>query len=111
MSGIEASSCKLYNPVAAIRWNIDKHYLFDLEKWGVPIIPTYRASEIEPGLLLRELTEQDVGSVILKPAVGLGGSGSSRLPLDHLASRLAAIQANPLPPEYLVQPFIDSVVT
>src|SRR5215510_12879583 len=44
LSRIEASTCKLYNPLEAIRWNVDKHYLFDLEKWNIPIIPTYRAS-------------------------------------------------------------------
>ena len=34
LSQIEASSCRLFNPLAAVRWNIDKRYLFDLEKWG-----------------------------------------------------------------------------
>jgi hypothetical protein len=40
LSRIEASTCKLYNPLEAVRWNIDKQYLFDLERWGVPVIPT-----------------------------------------------------------------------
>ena len=51
LSQIEASSCRILNPLAAVRWNIDKHYLFDLEKWGVPIIPTYLASHVEMGEL------------------------------------------------------------
>ena len=41
LSTIERSSCKLFNPFDAVRWNIDKQYLFDLHQMGVPIIPTY----------------------------------------------------------------------
>ncbi len=41
LSRIEASSCRLFNPLDAVRWNIDKNYLFDLENSGVPIIPTF----------------------------------------------------------------------
>jgi glutathione synthase/RimK-type ligase-like ATP-grasp enzyme len=48
LAQIEASSCRLFNPLEAVRWNIDKHYLFDLEKWGVPIIPTLLTSKAEP---------------------------------------------------------------
>ena len=32
LSNIEASSCKLYNPLSVIRWNMNKHYLLDLEQ-------------------------------------------------------------------------------
>jgi hypothetical protein len=32
LSEIEDSSCRLFNPLEAVRWNMDKHYLLDLEK-------------------------------------------------------------------------------
>ena len=47
LSQIEASSCRLFNPLAAVHWNIDKRYLFELEKWGVPIVPTYVPSQFK----------------------------------------------------------------
>ena len=29
--------CELINPYSQIDWNLDKHYLMDLQKWNLPI--------------------------------------------------------------------------
>jgi glutathione synthase/RimK-type ligase-like ATP-grasp enzyme len=110
LSQIEDSSCRLFNPLAAVRWNIDKHYLFDLQKWGLPIIPTWLASEVEPGALQRWFGEEPQ-AIILKPTVGLGGSHSHRVPLAELDDTLARLQVSEPGREYLIQPFIDSIVS
>jgi len=111
LSQIETSSCRLFNPLAAVRWNIDKRYLFDLEKWGVPIVPTYLASHVEIDTLHRLFVEAQVPTVILKPTIGLGGSHSYRVPLDELHHTLTALSVNQPQREYLIQPFIESIVT
>jgi len=111
LSQIEASSCKLFNPLAAVRWNMEKHYLLDLEKWGVPIIPTYLASDLETGTLRSMFADQGWQTVILKPTIGLGGSYSHRVPLDELEDTLRRLRASQPPHEYLVQPFIEDIVT
>lgn len=111
LSQIEASSCRLFNPLAAVRWNIDKHYIFDLEKWGVPIIPTYLASNVETDALHAPLTDQQVQTVVLKPTIGLGGANSYRVPLDELNDTLTTLRISQPQHEYLVQPFIESIVT
>ncbi len=111
LARVEASACRLFNPLAAVRWNIDKHYLFDLEKWGVPIIPTVPVSDLDPDRLPGILTENRSGSVILKPTVGLGGSHSQRVSLDELKATLEKLETAHPQQEYLVQPYIDNVVT
>ncbi len=111
LSQIEDSSCRLFNPLAAVRWNIDKRYLFDLEKWGLPIIPTYLASHVEIDTLHRLFVEAQVQTVILKPTIGLGGSHSYRVPVDGLHHTLTALSANQPQREYLIQPFIEGIVT
>ncbi len=111
LSQIEASSCRLFNPLAAVRWNIDKRYLFDLEKWGVPIIPTYLASNVETDTLHRLFVDKQVQTVILKPTIGLGGSHSHRVPLDGLNNTLTTLKASQPHHEYLIQPFIEGIVT
>ena len=110
LAQIEASSCRLFNPLEAVRWNIDKRYLLELEKWGVPIIPTYLASEIEAGTLPGMFVEKGWQAVILKPTVGLGGSYSQRVPSEELTSTLTALRDNQPRHEYLIQPFIEDVV-
>jgi glutathione synthase/RimK-type ligase-like ATP-grasp enzyme len=111
LSQIETSSCRLSNPLAAVRWNIDKHYLFDLEKWGVPIIPTYLASNVETHTLHELVAEAQVPTLILKPTIGLGGSHSYRVPLDELDHTLTMLSAHQPRQEYLIQPFIESIVS
>src|SRR5678815_4962964 len=64
LSHIEGSSCRLFNPLEAVRWNIDKNYLFDLEQWGVPIIPTSLAGNIDANSLYRSFADQRVTTVI-----------------------------------------------
>ncbi len=110
LAQIEASSCRLFNLLEAVRWNIDKRYLLELEKWGVPIIPTYLASEIEGGTLSRIFVDKGWQAVILKPTVGLGGSYSQRVPSEELTSTLTALRDNQPRHEYLIQPFIEDVV-
>lgn len=109
LSRIEASSCRLFNPLAAVRWNIDKHYLLDLASWDVPIVPTFLASQVR----LEDLPEILAGrrSVILKPVIGLGGSHSYRVALDELGPTLRDLKASRPGSEYLVQPFVEDILT
>jgi glutathione synthase/RimK-type ligase-like ATP-grasp enzyme len=111
LSQIESSSCKLFNPLDAVRWNIDKHYLFDLEKWGVPIIPTLLASTVDSDAIRKRFPSRQVDSVILKPTVGLAGSYIYRVSLDELNDKLMALRNEDADREYLLQPFIEDVIT
>ena len=111
LARIEASSCRLFNPLAAVRWNIDKNYLFDLEKWGVPILPTVLASRLEFAPPDKLFDNDRPESVILKPTIGLGGSHSHRVPLEKLTSTLASLSASQPQHEFLIQPFMESVVS
>lgn len=65
---------KLVNPLSLIRWNIDKHYLHDLEQQGIRIPPTVF---IEPGdqrTLAEIIAPTGWTDCILKPAI----SGAAR---------------------------------
>jgi hypothetical protein len=69
----------LANPFAVLRWNTDKHYLKDLERRGVAIVPT---TWLEPGAGLdaRGLHTRmpALGDFVLKPAIGAGAVGAGR---------------------------------
>lgn len=111
LAQIEESTCQLFNPLEAVRWNIDKHYLFDLEKWGVPIIPTYLASHVETDTLHRIFTDKGWRTAIIKPMVGLAASYTHKVPLDELEGTLRTLKANHSQQEFMIQPFIESVVS
>ena len=111
LSKIETSTCKLFNSLSAVRWNMDKHYLLDLEKQGIPIIPTCMAAQVEFGPLHKRFVENQWQTVILKPAIGLAASNTHRVPLGEFENALAKIRADQPFSEYLIQPFIENIIT
>ena len=111
LSKIESSSCRLFNPLSVVRWNMDKHYLLDLEKQGVQIIPTFTTSHVEINTLHKLFVENQWETVILKPAIGLAASNTYRISLDQLEDTLTKLGAVQPPSEYLIQPFIESITT
>ena len=111
LSKIETSTCKLFNPLSAVRWNMDKHYLLDLEKQGISIIPTCMAAHVDLGTLHKRFVENQWHTVILKPAIGLAASNTYRVPLRELEHTLQKIRADQPLSEYLIQPFIENIIT
>ncbi|HEV2271403.1 MAG TPA: hypothetical protein VGR92_18270 [Steroidobacteraceae bacterium] len=75
-----ATLTALINPPAIVRWNTDKHYLGDLARAGVPVVPT---RFVEPGesateKLERFLAEESNAEWVVKPAVGAGSKDAAR---------------------------------
>jgi O-ureido-D-serine cyclo-ligase len=102
----------LINPPAVIRWNTDKHYLAELARAGVPVVPTRFVEPDEHGAreLDRFLTEEGVGEWVVKPAVGAGsrdaaryGRGEERVSAAHVARLLEAGRS------VILQPYLDQV--
>lgn len=109
LAGIDASSCRLFNPLEAVRWNCDKSYLFDLERRGVPVVPTLPASAAAPAALRDAIVARGWREVVLKPRVGGGASGVRLLPAGEVAAALEALGAERPPREFLAQPLVESV--
>lgn len=61
---------KIWNPIETIRWNTDKHYLLDLEKKGVKIIPSILWEPTQAVNLVDIINDQDWKEAIVKPTVG-----------------------------------------
>lgn len=109
----DAGSC-LINPAQVIEENTHKHYMLDLATEGLPIVPT---------ILLERGTRPDLHSLVeshgwegfvLKPAVGAGGERTvmgRHAEAAHLATA-GALLARDLPHEdFLLQPFMESVLS
>jgi glutathione synthase/RimK-type ligase-like ATP-grasp enzyme len=111
LAEIEESSCQLFNPLEAVRWNSDKSYLFDLRDWQVPIVPTHLASTVAPAILQDEIVRQGWRSAVLKPRIGVGAAGVCRVPSQELARTIEQRTAQRPHQELLVQPLIESVVS
>jgi len=107
---IEAAGVPLLNPLATLRWNLDKRYLRELEAAGLPTVPTHWAARVDAaaveaafeafGRAGREVTE-----LVIKPQIGAGAWRQVRL---RRGEELPAPELLP-PGEALLQPFLAEV--
>ena len=117
-----ARQTRLVNPPEVVRWNTDKHYLVELARSGVPVVPT---TFVEPGaqaaVALEVFLKGDAAvqsscvcgpcaEFVVKPAVGAGSKDTARYrraekarALEHLESLLAARRSA------MLQPYLDAV--
>lgn len=76
---------KFINPIEVIRWNIDKHYMLELQESGINIPPTIF---VEPGdkRSLKEIVNKSGwDEFILKPAISGGAWHTYRINKDNIA--------------------------
>jgi glutathione synthase/RimK-type ligase-like ATP-grasp enzyme len=110
LARIEGSTCRLFNPPDAVRWNLDKKYLFDLQRWQVPTVPTWRASVGET-VLGDLIATQNWSGAVVKSTVGVGASDVHRLSTDAVTRTLAQLAERNALGRYLVQPLVASAIT
>ena len=108
-----AACTRLFNPPDVLGWNTDKHYLADLERAGVAIVPS---AFVEPGddpvgaLGAFLATHAHAAEFVVKPAIGAGSRDAQRhgrsdlvCATAHVARLLDAGRS------VLLQPYLDRV--
>jgi O-ureido-D-serine cyclo-ligase len=110
--GRTASVSRLMNPPEVVRWNCDKHYLRELERAGIAIVPSEFAEPADdPQEVLRGfLARHAADSLVVKPAVGAGSRDARRHARDAHAQILSHMR--PLlgaGRSLLLQPYLPSV--
>lgn len=96
---------EVVNPVATVRWNLDKRYLAELAAAGVPTIPT---EFVPPG----SAATFPAGEFVVKPAVGAGSRDAAAYGADqHDAASVHVARLHASGLVAMVQPFVASVAT
>lgn len=82
------SSMVLHNPAALIEWNIDKHYLRDLEAAGVPVVATAFVASVDE--IDGAIASVDAPEIVVKPTISAGSRLTGRFVAgDRRAAELA----------------------
>lgn len=103
---IEASRALLVNPLALVRWNLDKRYLAELGERGVAIVPSLWFERWEDGLVEQALDAFGTERVVVKPQVGANADYTYVLERDAPVGEIRQSFADrPL----FVQPFAESI--
>jgi glutathione synthase/RimK-type ligase-like ATP-grasp enzyme len=98
----------LWNPAHVLRANAHKSYLFDLQRRGVPVVPTVLARGAK-ARLAEVLQARHWDEVVIKPAVGAGSFATQRASRKRLAEGEAHFAKLLGACDVLVQPYMRSV--
>jgi O-ureido-D-serine cyclo-ligase len=106
-----SAQTRLLNPLDVIRWNTDKHYLAQLERAGVPVVPSrfVEPGDDADGAVNAWLSAcPQTADVVVKPSVGAGSRDAQRHGRTHRGAIVAHVRrlldANR---SVLLQPYLD----
>ena len=106
---IEASRARLVNPLALVRWNLDKTYLRDVEERGGAIVPSRWCKGPRTSDFDAAMQDFDSGRIVVKPVIGANAVDTFVVGQDTSAEQLNEIAAIFDGRRALVQPYIESV--
>ena len=99
----EAAGLRFANPIATLRWNTNKDYLFDLAEAGVAIVPSQLAHRLTRTDADAARAAFGVDTLVIKPTISGGADGTYRLgPNDP-------IPFDVLEREMLIQPLMPMI--
>lgn len=111
METLTRSGWPLENSLALVRWNLDKRYLRELERHGVPIVPTlWRDEGLEAGDLESALRHFGADELIVKPVVGASAEDTLRIPGADVRRREGEARTLFRGRAAQLQPFVPAVV-
>jgi glutathione synthase/RimK-type ligase-like ATP-grasp enzyme len=107
-----AARTALFNPIPVLRWNSDKHYLRDLMRAGLPVVPTSYAESAgdAPRVLADFLAQHDARELVVKPAIGAGARGARRHDRSATSQTLAhVLSLLDTGRSVMLQPYLEEV--
>jgi len=82
---LEAATSRVWNPVSLARWNADKRYLRELERAGIPIVPTVWYERGDRPDIARVMDEMGWSEAVAKPMVSSTAFRTWRIPRARAA--------------------------
>jgi glutathione synthase/RimK-type ligase-like ATP-grasp enzyme len=96
---------RVCNPVPTVRWNMDKHYLADLECRGVPVVPSRFLERGSTRPLAEVLSETGWDEAVIKPCVSGAARHTYRVNRRTAAERQPLLSSLLADESMIVQPF------
>ena len=110
LAAIEASSARLENPLALVKWNISKDYLRDMQQQGINIVPTlwfdtFDLHQVEQGF--QHFTSEQL---VIKPLISANADHTYRLTPQKLLSMHEQLATEFAQRPFMLQPFLPAIV-
>ncbi|WP_046757582.1 ATP-grasp domain-containing protein [Kordia jejudonensis] len=101
----------LLNSAKTIHWNIDKHYLQDIAKAGVKIVPTHFMEKGDTRTLAELHQELGWKQTVLKPCISGAARHTYKLNLQTLEKHETLYQKLIAEESMMLQPFMEQIIT
>jgi glutathione synthase/RimK-type ligase-like ATP-grasp enzyme len=106
---LDSAGVRLLNSFPVLQWNLDKHYLRDLEEVGIATVPTTFLEPGDPSKLIDNAFAR-LGRIVVKPCIAAAANDAY---LIEKADELAAFQTQfaTIRGEraFMIQPFIEEI--
>ncbi|NVJ60243.1 MAG: hypothetical protein HWE27_07635 [Gammaproteobacteria bacterium] len=99
-----------FNSLETIKWNMDKHYLLDLQSKGVNIVPTHIINKNSSNSLVELIDLLGWEEAILKPTVSGAARHTYRLHSNDLTSFEDNFSELIKHEDFMLQPFQSAIV-
>jgi glutathione synthase/RimK-type ligase-like ATP-grasp enzyme len=108
---VVSKQTKLCNPYAIIKWNMDKHYLKDLESKGIPVTPSRFVEKGSTVNIEDAISKSGWHELVIKPCVS--GAARHTYRVNKLNAKTIETVVNELlkHESFVYQPFLESVLT
>ncbi|WP_075341244.1 ATP-grasp domain-containing protein [Tenacibaculum agarivorans] len=100
----------LINSEAIIRWNLDKHYLLDLQKKGVHICESYFIEKGDNSTLKEITNTYQLKDFIIKPCISGAARHTYKINTDNLDEYESLFQELISKEAFIIQPFQHNIV-
>ena len=105
------NKCLMINSTETIEWNIDKHYLLDLQKHQIPIPNSEfikRGSSIDLSLLMQK---KNWNEIVVKPTISGAAKNTYRLKEEEIIQFGPTWEKLIYKEDFIVQEFQNNVIT
>lgn len=100
----------LENNFELMKWNMNKNYLFDLEKKGVRIVETIWEKNFKTETANHYFERLKSNEIIIKPNISANADNTFRLTREKLNEKLHELEKIFADREFMVQPFMQNIV-
>jgi glutathione synthase/RimK-type ligase-like ATP-grasp enzyme len=101
---------RLCNEPSIIRWNIDKHYMADLEAKGIPVVTSRFVERGSEATLAELVAESGWTEAIVKPCVSGGAWHTYRVNRENAAALEPVVRKLLRTESLILQPFQEDIV-
>ncbi len=105
------SKTRFINSYELIPWNLTKHYLHDLDKQGIPIVPTVFLKQGEDFHLNNLFSHFSCEELVVKPVISAGGYETYRIRQSDISWFNPKLRELLGKQEFMVQPFQASILS